>query len=146
MAVNSAKLHKFVEMRAEGVSLREISKEIKVSKPTLIKWSREHKEKIENFTKLIEEQFLAEERLKRTTRAKHLSNELDKAYSELGKSDYRDMTKKEIINLIEKLEKKLDGYTKQEYLIEPEKFKILITRHNIGSEAKEATIVKQRDE
>ena len=35
------KSKKFVELRAKGMSFERIAEEIKVSKPTLIKWSEE---------------------------------------------------------------------------------------------------------
>ena len=42
----------FVELRSTGVSLSKISEQINISKPTLIKWSYELKEDIENASSL----------------------------------------------------------------------------------------------
>jgi orotate phosphoribosyltransferase-like protein len=51
---------KFIELRSQGLSFEKISKEINVSKPTLIKWNQEYSQEISNLVffhseKLIEE-------------------------------------------------------------------------------------------
>lgn len=38
---NKLKIQKFIELRAEEISLDKISKIIDVSKPTLVKWSKD---------------------------------------------------------------------------------------------------------
>ena len=105
------KQNKFVELRAEGMSFAEISKAINVSKPTLIKWSKELKEKIEEIASDLEDAFRTEQRLKRTLRARLLANELDEAYKALSKTNYEKMSKKDLISIIEKLEEKLNSIT-----------------------------------
>lgn len=75
MAANIEKQQKFIELRAEGLSFDEIAKKVNISKPTLIKWSKELKDKIDEVTQIIEEQFLAEQRIKNIARAqKFLKN------------------------------------------------------------------------
>jgi len=102
---------KFVELRAEGKSYDAIAKRIKVSKPTLLKWSKELKDQIEEVSKTIEEQFLVEQKIKRILRAEKISDELDEAYRALSRTDYKNITKKEMINVIEKLESNLITFT-----------------------------------
>jgi hypothetical protein len=97
----------FIELRAEGRSFDEIAKRMNISKPTLIKWGKEFKDKIEEVSKVIGEQFIIEQKIKRTLRAQKLSEELDKAYEALKKTDYKNMSKKDLINIIEKIENKL---------------------------------------
>ena len=46
MTANIEKQQKFIELRAEGLSFDEIAKRVNISKPTLIKWSKELKDKI----------------------------------------------------------------------------------------------------
>lgn len=108
MAVNIEKQQKFIELRAEGLSFDEIAKKVNISKPTLIKWSKELKNKIEEVTQIIEEQFLAEQRIKNIARAQKISNELDRAYTALSNTDYDNMKKKDLINIIKILEEKLN--------------------------------------
>lgn len=108
MAANIEKQQKFIELRAEGLSFDEIAKKVNISKPTLIKWSKELRDKIEEVTQIIEEQFLAEQRIKNIARAQKISEELDRAYTALSKTDYEDMKKKDLINIIKILEEKLN--------------------------------------
>ena len=108
MAANIEKQQKFIELRAEGLSFDEIAKRVNISKPTLIKWSKELKDKIDEVTQIIEEQFLAEQRIKNIARAQKISEELDRAYTALGNTNYEDMKKKDLINIIKILEEKLN--------------------------------------
>ena len=105
------KQQKFIALRAEGKSFDAIAKSVKVSKLTLLKWSKEFKGQVEELTRIYEEQFVAEERIKRINRAKTISDELDEAYSVLSKTDYKNMNKKDLISMIEKLELKLEKVT-----------------------------------
>ena len=66
MSANIDKQQKFIELRAEGHSFDEIAKRVQISKPTLIKWSKEFKEQIAEVSKVIEEQFIIEQKVKRT--------------------------------------------------------------------------------
>ena len=111
MSANIDKQQKFIELRAEGHSFDEIAKRVQISKPTLIKWSKELKEQIEEVSKVIAEQFVIEQKVKRTIRAQKLSEELDKAYEALKHTDYKKMTKKDLIGVIEKIENKLSAIT-----------------------------------
>ena len=108
MTANIDKQQKFIELRAEGKSFDEIAKRVQISKPTLIKWSKEFKGQIAEVSRIIEEQFIIEQKVKRTLRAQLLSDELEKAYAALKNTDYKDMSKKELIGTIEKLENKLN--------------------------------------
>jgi len=45
---NIAVQEEFIHLRAQGYSLAAISKQLNVSKPTLIKWHQEFEEKIDN--------------------------------------------------------------------------------------------------
>lgn len=40
--------HRFLELRAQGKSLRTIADELSVGRQTLVRWEREYKEQIEN--------------------------------------------------------------------------------------------------
>ena len=111
MIEKNEKQQKFMVLRAEGKSFDIIANKIKVSKPTLLKWSKEFTNQIVELSKTIEEQFLIEQKIKRTMRAKKVSDELDEAYAALSKTDYKNMSKKDLIITIEKLEQKLDRMT-----------------------------------
>lgn len=111
MAVNIDKQQKFMVLRAEGKSYDAIAKRISVSKPTLLKWSKELKDQIEEIANTIQEQFIVEQKIKRTLRAQKISAELDEAYDALSKTDYTNMTKKDLIKIIDTLEQKLEKIT-----------------------------------
>jgi hypothetical protein len=108
MTANIDKRQKFIELRAEGMSFDKIAEKLHISKPTLIKWSRAFKEDIVLISKVIDEQFIIEQKTKRTIRAQKISDELDKAYEALSQTDYKNMNKKELISIIEKLDNKLN--------------------------------------
>ncbi len=133
MAATVDKQQMFVELRAEGRSFDEIAKRVNISKPTLIKWSREFKDKIEEVSKVIEEQFIIEQKVKRTVRAQKLSEELDKAYEALKKTDYKNMSKKDLINIIEKIENKLSTIVGANSANEDDDtYKLIVERRIIG--------------
>jgi len=52
-------IERFILMRSQGWSFNRIQVELKISKPTLIKWSREHKMEIQN-RRSMETEALAE--------------------------------------------------------------------------------------
>lgn len=112
MAATNAQKQKFISLRAEGFSFDEISKRINISKPTLIKWSKEFENEIREIRKIADEMFIFEEKIKRKNRAKRIRNELEKAYKALEKTKYDKLSKKEIIHLIDKLESKFAEISK----------------------------------
>jgi|GEM_PF-1868373 len=112
MAATKAQKQKFISLRAEGISFDEISNRINISKPTLIKWSKEFEDEIRQIRKNADERFIFEEKIKRKNRAKRIRNELEKAYKALEKTKYDKLSKKEIIHLIDKLESKFAELSK----------------------------------
>ena len=131
MAANIEKQQKFIELRAEGLSFDEIAKKVNISKPTLIKWSKELKDKIDEVTQIIEEQFLAEQRIKNIARAQKISDELDRAYTALSSTDYENMKKKDLINIIKILEDKLVSKTQANKGDEGTKYVVEVVRSTI---------------
>jgi DNA-binding XRE family transcriptional regulator len=131
MAANLEKQQRFIELRAEGLSFDEIAKKVNISKPTLIKWSKELKDKIEEVTQIIEEQFLAEQRIKNIARAQKISDELDKAYAALSSTNYEKMNKKDLINVIKILEDKLNLKTQVNKGDEGIKYSVEVVRSTI---------------
>lgn len=112
MAATKSQKQKFISLRAEGFSFDEISKRIKISKPTLIKWGKEFENEIREIRKIADEMFIFEEKIKRNNRAKRIRIELEKAYRALEKTKYDKLSKKEIIHLIDKLESKFAELSK----------------------------------
>lgn len=82
---DEATKEQFIQKRAAGYSFDRISKEISISKPTLMKWEGELKKKISEasyirFVALAEEfQLVKQERIKRLAKLlKKVENELEK--------------------------------------------------------------------
>jgi len=132
MTANIEKKQKFIELRAEGLSFDEIARKVNISKPTLIKWSKEFKDKIEEVTQIIEDQFLAEQRIKNIARAQKISDELDRAYTALSNTDYDNMKKKDLINIIKILEEKLNLKIRGNKEQEENEYEIVVKRSVIG--------------
>lgn len=131
MTTKIEKQQRFIELRAEGLSFDEIAKKVNISKPTLIKWSKEFKDKIEEVTQIIEEQFLAEQRIKNIARAQKISDELDRAYTALSNTDYENIKKKDLINIIKILEDKLTSKTEENKKQEGIKYVVEVNRTTI---------------
>ncbi|MCB9026112.1 MAG: hypothetical protein H6625_07340 [Bdellovibrionaceae bacterium] len=93
------KKEQFVVLRAEGFSFDKIAAQLKVSKPTLIEWSRQLARDIRNLkaTKVdaLREQFLVtkEEKLKR------LRSTLAKINDEIDKRDFSDVPTVKLLEL-----------------------------------------------
>lgn len=110
----------FIQKRAEGLSYEKISKEIGVSKPTLIKWGKEEKELIKKTAKNIEEEFLTNVRKQAQERELKLKNIMNAAYESLRAIDYNLLSERELLQIILKLEAKLKVYLDAQLGEEPD--------------------------
>jgi transposase len=88
---------KFILMRSKGMSYSKISDELKVSKPTLMKWGKKLFEEINN-QKCLEVDELREEFYRdRVKRIKSISETLKKIELELGKRDFSDVSSDKLV-------------------------------------------------
>jgi transposase len=91
---------RFVELRARGLSFDKISKELKVSKQTLIDWSRGLQEEIGNL-KAIELEALQEKYfLTKEKRIELFGEKLRAIKEELDKRDLKDVATDKLIELL----------------------------------------------
>jgi len=91
---------RFVELRARGLSFDKISKELKVSKQTLIDWSRGLQEEIGNL-KAIELEALQEKYfLTKEKRIELFGERLKAIKEELDKRDLKDVSTDKLIELL----------------------------------------------
>jgi len=128
MGTDINKKEMFVQRRAEGWSYDKISKEIGVSKPTLIKWGKADVENIRKAAKNIQEGFLKDIRNQVNVRKEKLLNIMNAGYKSLAEIDYEELSEKELINLIIRLEAKLKEYIEMTIGEEPEEKVINILR------------------
>lgn len=97
---------KFVELRAEGLSYDKISKEIAVSKPTLMKWEKEFSREIKEL-RFIQFETLKEKYLMtKEARVENYGELLTKAKEELKSRDLKDISSDKLLNMIHDLENK----------------------------------------
>jgi len=106
--MNDVETHqKFISLRAQGISFQRIMEEIKVSKPTLINWSRKFQYEIQNL-RAISSEFLLEKWLfSRESRINHLGEQLRKAEAELGKRNIAELSTNQLMRLIERLRREI---------------------------------------
>ena len=90
---------RFIHLRAKGFSLAKIAKELKVSKATLVNWSRELQEQIAQ-TKAIELEALQEEFfLLKEGRIRLLGEQLKVIQAEIGKRDLSEVKTDKLLEL-----------------------------------------------
>jgi len=97
---------KFIELRAEGLSYDKISKEIAVSKPTLMKWEKEFSREIKELRFIRFETLKEKYLMTKEARVKNYGELLTKAKEELKLRDLKDVSPDKLLNMINDLENK----------------------------------------
>ena len=99
---------KFISLRAQGIAFHQIAQELKVSKPTLISWSRKFQYEIQNL-RAISSEFLVQKWLfSQEARINHLGEQLRKAEAELGKRNISELSTNQLIRTIERLHREIE--------------------------------------
>lgn len=93
----------FIELRAKGLSFSNISDEIGISKPTLIKWSRELEIDIQNLRTIEQEALREKYHITKEKRLELFSESLEKFRSEVAKRDLTDMPTEKVFGFYLKL-------------------------------------------
>ena len=100
---------RFVELRAQGKSLRAAADELGVGKQTLVRWEREHKEQIENL-KAIELEALTERyRLTVQAQVERYGAFLEQVTEELRKRDLTTVPTSKLFDIMVKLESRVEA-------------------------------------
>jgi transposase len=99
---------KFIQLRAENLSFEKIAKKLGVSKQTLINWSREFKEEIDNLKTVEIEALLEQYNLHKEGRLKAQALIYTKLKEEVENRDFSTLTTDKLINLLFKYERQLD--------------------------------------
>jgi hypothetical protein len=96
-------IQRFIQLRAAGWSFARIAGELKVSKPTLIQWSRRHQFEIQNL-RAVETEALAEKCFSsRSERWEQIGRDLRRVEAELAKRDLGDVPTARLLSLAAKL-------------------------------------------
>lgn len=99
--------NKFIQLRSKNLSFDRISKELNISKPTLIKWDIELKNEISNMRYLEFESIIENYRLVKLARQESLALALSKAIDELRDRSFEQVSTKDLVKIIFQLEQKL---------------------------------------
>ncbi len=98
---------KFIELRAKGNSFEKIAKEIKVSKPTLLKWDKEFRAQVIKLRFLHFESLAEQYSLMKKQRLEDLGELYQKLKRELGKRDLSKVATEKLLDMVTKLEDRL---------------------------------------
>lgn len=110
---------KFIELRARGLSFNKIAEEIRVSKPTLLKWNSEFGKEIGNRRYLASEELLERYQLMKASRMEIFAKTLSQALQELQTRKFDLLSTKELLTLINYLDSHLSKEAKSvNYLTE----------------------------
>jgi len=97
---NIEKKHRFIELRAKGMSFAKIAKKLKVSKQTLINWSDEFRYEIENL-KAVELEALQEKYyIHKEQRIRMFGEQLKAVRKELKKRDLSGLSTEKLVDLL----------------------------------------------
>jgi len=130
----------FILLKDERLSFDKIAKKLKVSKPTLIEWSKEFKTEIEDLKLIRYEEILEKYKATQENRIERIARELELAWKNYESKDYENLSKREILMMIVRLERRLHEETEHIYKTkvnnknenEPENYKIIVERHTIS--------------
>lgn len=114
MKDNNSK-NKFIELRASGKSFKAISEELQVSKPTLIKWSREFQLEIQNMRALQLDEIREKYLLTQEHKIKTYYDFLIKIESELESRTLSDIPTEKLLALYNDIKIKLRDLSRVEF-------------------------------
>ncbi len=125
------KKDKFVELRAQGLSFDAISKQLSISKPTLIKLARELSDEVD-WLKFMHMETLAEQyKMMRAARLERLGAVLQRVEVAPDQADYSRMTPDRLTELWLRLKDKMRDELDHEYIAERGVLSDLAHRDNI---------------
>ena len=101
----------FIALRTQGLSFDRISKEINVSKPTLIKWSHKFQFELNNLRAISLEALREELIPSREARARALAEQLRQVEEELKKRSLADVPTSRLFTLVEFLRRQIQRET-----------------------------------
>ena len=109
---NDVQKQKFIELRAEGKSLQCISSAINISKPTLIKWSRELSLEVQNQRSTFIDSIKDDFKKSKIETLNDLKKIILKAESELFFRDFKDLPTDKLLKVYDDLTRRLDDELK----------------------------------
>ena len=101
-------VQKFIELRSQGVSFARIAEQLGVAKRTLIDWSRQHQDVIQNLRTIEWEDFADRTLASRQERLKTLSEHLRRLDVELAQRDLASVPTARLQSMAEQIRRRLD--------------------------------------
>ena len=89
----------FVELRAQGMSFSRIAQKLKVSKQTLINWSKDLQNDIVNLKEIELEELRVHRNMSERTRIELIGGQLERIKQELAKRDLSDVPTATLLSL-----------------------------------------------
>lgn len=105
--VNQDQIIQFIELKAKGYSLDKISKQLEISKPTLVKLARQYEKEVSNEQYFNYETLLEKFKLSRELKTKYMVKMLRKINKELLSRDLSNLEIKDLLKLREQLDNEL---------------------------------------
>lgn len=90
---------RFIELRAKGISFNKISENLKVSKKTLIEWSRELEREITNLKAVEMEELQEMYFVQKQKRIELFGSQLEQIMKELDQRNFSDISTEKLLEL-----------------------------------------------
>jgi transcriptional regulator with XRE-family HTH domain len=101
-------IHKFVQLRAQGLSFDKIAKKLKISKPTLIKWSKKYALEIANLRAERLEALREEYCLSVEAKVRMWGQIVNHIIDQIERRSLRNVTTDKLLDMLIKAQKKLE--------------------------------------
>ncbi len=101
-------VQKFIELRARGVSYRDIAKQLGVAPSTLVNWSRQHQHLVQNLQAIEWEDFLARTLAPKQQRIQAIAGQLRRLEAELEGRDLASIPTARLHGMVELLRRRLE--------------------------------------
>ena len=109
MAKDNNTKHRFIELRAQGLSFNRIAQELKTSKPTLMKWAKEFENEISELMFIEFESLFERYKMLRVERVRRYGEQLELIREALKERDLKDVPVTKLLDMALVLEDRIQG-------------------------------------
>ena len=111
----------FIELRANNLSYDKIAKQLKISKPTLIKWAKQFETDISNMRTVNMTALYEQYKISKQHKLEMWAEQLQAIRQELNSRGYKDVPTTTLIDLLERFSKLVDDSGRPTLQSEPQK-------------------------
>lgn len=111
----------FIELRANNLSYDKIAKQLKVSKPTLIKWAKQFENDIANMRTVNMTALYEQYKISKQHKLEMWAEQLQAIRQELNNRGYKDVPITTLVDLLERFSKLVDDSGQPKLHSEPQK-------------------------